>query len=744
MARYEHVIFASEPANSFNEAYPIGCGKLGAMIYGDPKKLKMSLNHDELWSGTSHLGKTAHYDKSAYKEARDLALAGKYKEAETVLETRVDLNNGGAYLPLGELFFELKLENVTHYFRELDLENSAARVSFFEKGAPVTFEFIASYNKNVIAVRMGSETPLDLSISKNVGMSLATIVSDSRITYFGECPTLCERQIRRNCPLNFFSEEKTGIRFASGIDVKTDGSMKIKDGKYEISGAKYLEVFISAETSFKDGKENGKENYKELLSSYLDEAKAASYKEIYVEHFRDVRELYNRVSFSLASESGNENLPTKERIKAFFEGAKDYALISLAYNFSRYLLISTSRVGSRAPNLQGIWNEEADAPWCSNYTTNINTEMNYWGALSAGLAELLAPLEELVERIAEAGREAARDIFSARGVSAHHNSDIFGYAEPGFATCAWSYFPVGFAWLTRELFNKFEYTGDEKYLEKIYPYLKDAVDFFLDTLVFDGEYLILSPGTSAENSYLDEAGNQVSVAKSSTVFASIVRESISNFIKASDVLGKDGESVLRAKEVYPKLLPLRITSDGRIEEWYFGGESKSPTEPEPTHRHISHLYDLYPAKLISRETPELFEAAKESLRVRGDNAMGWSLIWKMCCHARLRNKEGVMHFIKMFFRPVPPEITSAEYGGGVYPNLLCAPPFQIDGNLGFMAAVAEMLVEDSGSEVTPLPALPEELSAGSIRGLKISGNRHVNLEWKDGKVLKFEIIQEKA
>ena len=744
MPRHEHVIYSNEPAKNFNEAYPIGCGKLGAMIYGEPSHLKMSLNHDELWSGASYLGRTALYDKEAFSEARRLALLGKYSDAEELLKTKVDINNGAAYLPLGDLFFDIKLESVSHYFRELDLQNSMARVSFFEKGAPVTIEFLASYPSNVIAVSLSSEIPLDMTVSKKIHLSEATLVSGKRITHFGACPTLCERQIRRNPPLNYFLEEKSGIRFAAGFELDSDGEVEIVNDSYEIRSAKHVTLLFSAETSFKDGFELGEENYKELLSGYLDAARELGYKEIYSSHVRDVRALYNRTSLSFDTASGKENLPTWERIKAFNGGSGDWSLIALAFNYSKYLLIATSREGSQAPNLQGVWNEEFDAPWCSNYTTNINLEMNYWAALPLGLPELLLPLENLTNVISKTGRESARDIFSAGGISAHHNSDIFGYAEPGFVNPEWSYFPVGFAWLVRELYNKYEYTGDEKYLERVYPYLSGAAEFFLDTLVFDGEYLILSPGTSAENTYLDENGKPCTVAKSSTIFASIVREAVTNFIKASEALGKVSELVNRAKEALPKLLPLRITDDGRIEEWYFGGKSKSPVEPEPTHRHISHLYDLYPSKLINVNTPELFSAAKESLRVRGDNAMGWSLIWKLCCNARLRNSEGVMHFIKMFCRPISPENTKAEHGGGVYPNLLCAPPFQIDGNLGFAAAISEMLVGEYCGEILPLPALPKEIKNGKLRGIRVRGQRLVNLEWQDGEITKFEIIDEKA
>jgi alpha-L-fucosidase 2 len=358
------------------------------------------------------------------------------------------------------------------------------------------------------------------------------------------------------------------------------------------------------------------------------------------------------------------------------------------------------------------------------------------------MPDLIEPLESLLRTVRKTGKEVAREIFGAGGFTANHNYDIFGYAQPAYGWPCWSYFPVSAAWLIRELFNKYEYTLDKKYLESVWELLYESAEFFLDMLIFDGEYLILSPGTSPENHYFDAEGNECSVGRSSTMFASIVRETLTNLVSAAQILKKDNDGLVeRAKEAIPKLLPLRITDDGRIEEWYFGGKSIAPKEPEVHHRHISHLYDLYPAKLINPKTPELFAAAKESLRVRGDDATGWSLGWKVNCYARLRDGEGAMRIAKLFMRPVEPTIEQTLYGGGVYPNFFCAhPPFQIDGNFGFTAGICEMLVGELDGEIIPLPALPEELSAGgSVKGLAVRGNKRVDLAWKNGKLTEFKI-----
>ena len=739
MKSTEHIIYSNSAAKLFNEAYPIGNGKLGGMVYGEPKHMRLGLNHDELWAGCSH-DNAKTLDKNDYSEAKRLALIGEYAAAEEILCNKVAIYNAGAYLTLGDLFVDFRDEEVTDYRRELDLRNSVSTVSFKLSGSAVTVKYIASNPDNVLCVRIDTEKEESYVLSPEFSMSSAKIISGNRIISYGECAPLSERQLRKGA---IDVEGRTGIRFVAGFDCKTDGNSRLEGGKLFVENAKSTVAYVSAETSFLDGNEHKKENYKELLVSYLDGAVSKSFDELFEAHVSDVRALYDRVDVSFESENEQyEELPTGERIKNFAEGKQDNALVGLAFNMGRYLLISASRPGSRATTLQGIWNDSMDPPWSSNYTVNINTEMNYWPALACSLPELIDPLEELIRTVyLKTGRDVAKYMFGAEGFAANHNMDVFGYATPAFGWPGWSYFPVSVAWLLRELYNKYEYTLDKDYLERIWRYFEESSRFFLDVLVDDGDYLIMCPGASAENCYLLENGSKCSIARSSTVFGSIIRENLEYTVKIAEILGKDSEVARRASEALPRLLPLRITEDGRIEEWYFGGKSVSPVEPEPTHRHLSHLYDLYPGNKITPDTPELFCAAKESLRVRGDEATGWSLGWKMNCYARLRDGEGVMRLLRMFLRPIEPDNLKNLYGGGVYPNLFCAhPPFQIDGNFGYTAGIAEMLIGYRDGEPVALPAIPKELSSGHAYGIAIKGNKHANLEWKNGKVTKFEII----
>ncbi len=737
MKKSEYILYENTHAEYFTAAYPIGNGHLGGMVYGEPGNMRLGLNHDELWAGYS-ANISCNYDKEWYKEARRLALSGDYLASQEYIESHLARYDSAAYLTLGDLFICYDAPSVTSYRRELNIRESTASVSFKSGDNSVSLEYIASYPKNVIAIRLCSTAPLSFSIEPRLEMIKETQIAGTRVAFFGECAKLCERQKRRGT-LPEDRDEHCGVRFASAVDVRSDGKTSAPDGKIFVEGARESVIYFATETSYKSGIEYGTENYKELCSVYLDAAMALPYAELLSEHKKDVIALFDRVELSLDSNSKASTLPTSERIEAFAGGEPDYELITLEFNMGRYLMIAASRPGSLATTLQGIWNDKMDAPWSSNYTTNINTEMNYWPALPCSLPELIEPLESLIRNISVSGARVARDVFSANGFCSAHNSDGFGFALTSFGKACWSFFPMSSGWLLRELYNKYEYTLDKAYLAGIFELMSGAAEFYLDNLVDDGDYLIFAPGTSPENHFMLD-GKRCAVARSSTIFASIIRECLEHLVEAASILGKETEITERAKAALPRLLPLRITSDGRIEEWYFGGESVSPAEAEIKHRHISHLYDLYPNDKINSETPELFEAARESLRVRGDEASGWSLGWKMNCHARLRDGDAVMRLLKMFLRPVPHTVTDPFYGGGIYSNLFCAhPPFQIDGNYGFAAAIVEMLLLSENGKVVTLPALPKELLSGSIKGVALKGNKHANLEWREGRVTKFEI-----
>ncbi len=735
MKRCEHVLFERKPAVYFTEAYPIGNGKLGGMVYGDPMHMRLGLNHDELWAGYQPKADKM-MDSSIFKEVKRLTVEGKYMEAQRLYEKEISIYDGGGYLTLGDLFIDFPDGEITDYIRTLDVRESIATVSFKLAGIPVTVEYIASNPRGAILVNIKSAEKISYTVTADFEMIQAVTVKGTRVTAFGECDSACERFKRRAKKYPDF-EERSGIRFASAFDICTDGEVELDGEAYSVTATEST-LALSCETTYKDGKEYGKDNYKSLLQGYIDAALSEPYDTVRSEHIKDVTALFDRVSFTLEGVDASD-VPTSERIKNFANGVKDNSLIVLQFNIGRYFLIAASREGSRPTNLQGIWNEHMDAPWCSNYTTNINTEMNYWPALPCAMPELLEPLESQIRILAKTGRAIAKEFYDVEGICASHNSDIFGQAFPAHGWMCWSYFPLSFGWLLRELYNKYEYTLDKDYLESIYEFIYGNAEFILNSLYDDGDYLIMTPGTSAENHYIIN-GEECAVARSSTFFASIAREGIEHFIEASEILEKESELLQRARQALPRMLPLRITDDGRIEEWYFGGESKAPVEAEPTHRHISHLYDLHPACGINPDTPELFAAAKRSLLVRGDEATGWSLGWKINCYARLHDGEGVMRLIRMFLRPVSADTGHHASGGGVYPNLMCAhPPFQIDGNFGYASAICEMLFAQLGDKIIPAPAIPKELATGEMRGVMLRKNRRADIAWKNGEVTEFKV-----
>ena len=739
MKIWEHRLYEREEATLFSEAYPIGNGKLGAMVYGGTGGMRFGLNHDELWAGYSVENSYKEYDKESFKKVEQLALEGKYLEAEKLYTEKFARHDGGAYLTLGDVYIKMPEGDVSEYIRELNLRDSLASVRYKLSGKKVEVRTFASYPKGVLIINVKTEQKCDYELLFDIEMTNAAVVKGGRVSFFGQCPKLCQRQLDRG-DRYFDLEEREGIRFSAVFEAKSDGDVSASEEKLMISGATDTTFFFTCETSYKEGSENGESEYKELAQKYIDGAVKYGFEELYREHTEDVHNLYDRVDFSLETPYSFD-APTHERIQSFFTDKPDYSLIVTEYNLGRYLLIAGSREGSRAANLQGIWNEEMNAPWCSNFTTNINTEMNYWPCVHAGLFELIEPLESLCRVLTEKGKVAAENIYGYKGACASHNADIFGYCAPAAGQARWSFFPVSLGWLLREIYNKYLYTLDRDYLESVYGMIYSAAEYMIDALKDDGEYLFITPGASAENVYY-LGDKQAAFARSSTLFMSIVRETVSNFIEASETLGKSSDLLTRAKAAFPRLLPLRITDDGRIEEWYFGGKSVAPKEVEVHHRHISHLYDLYPSNVINKKNKPLFDAARETLRVRGDEATGWSLGWKINCYARLHDSEGVMRLIRMFLRPVEPDRVKTMSGGGVYPNLLCAhPPFQIDGNFGFAAAIPEMLISDDGEELNPLHALPHELANGHFKGLHIKGGRVVDMEWKDGKITEFNVYK---
>ena len=729
----ENLLFENTPASCFSEAYPIGNGHIGGMVYMDPASLRIGLNHDELWTGMA-TDAAQGFTKDSYLEAQRLALLGEYKKASELLSSAYSKYDASAYLPLGDLTVELPSGRVGDYERSLRLESALAEGEMVIGNLEAKASAFCSFPRGVLVYRIELSSPTSAKIRLSSPIADRYSHRGEVILLRGACPVLSKRNVdRKSAPPE--AEGGRTVCFGAVLGVKTDGKTTLFADGYQLEGATFIELVFSAETSYLFGDARGKDGYEDVALGRVEQALAMDFDELLSEHIADHRRYYDRVELHFDGPD-RSRIPTSARIEAFNAECDDPSMLALAFNFGRYLMIAGSRSGSRALNLQGIWNDLIDAPWNSNYTTNINTQMNYWPACPSGLTDMLDPLLDLVKLVAKKGRELARNMFGARGIAAGHNADIFGYALPASGLTRWSFFPLSVGWLMHELFDKYLYTRDGAYLEEIYPLLEGVAQFCLDTLIDDGDYLIFCPATSAENAF----GDGCQVARSTEFFAAIIREALGNYLEASLVLGKSSPDVEKAKAALPRLLPPRITSDGRIEEWYLGKDADPPFEPEPTHRHISHLYGIYPGSSIE-STPELRSAVEKTLEIRGDVSTGWSLGWKMCVRSRLGDPEGVMRLLGYYFRPVPAG-ASLNYkdGGGVYSNLFCAhPPFQIDGNFAITRAVFEMLSDSKGNPESYLRGLPACFGSGYIKGMYLEDGKRLDLDFKDGKITRSRL-----
>lgn len=743
MRNSEYILFEKSPAANFNEAYPIGNGHLGGMVYGDFPKMRLGLNHDELWTG-DRPDSYETFDKEDFIKARELTMEGKYFEASDIISKKLGRYDAACYLTLGDLYIDFEDGEISDYRRDLDLRRSEANVRFLRNGKEIKVSYIVSYPDKAIFARIETEETLDFTVSTSIPLETGRVCENGQIVVFGECPIASVRQ-ENNKSLPPCLEGKKGVAFAAAMSALSDGRVAIDTDGIKVNGATHTTVVFTAVTSYENGYAHGKNNYSAMAREALSGACTTEYADVLSRHLEDVTRYFDRVSISFG-DGDRSDIPTSKRIDTFEDenGKIDCDLLTLVFNFGRYLSIASSREGSTPPNLQGIWNDLMDPPWCGNYTTNINLQMNYWHALACNLPELFEPLEHHMRIAAENGEKCAQYIYGAGGFTVHHNSDIFGAAAPAFGHTNWLFFPLAGAWTVGELYRKYEYTLDREYLSSIYPLIEGNARFVLDMLYDDGDYLIVAPATSPENKYKMN-GHGCAVARGTTMFGALTRESLDNFINASDTLGVSGELVERAKEVLPRLLPILVSDDGRIEEWYFGMEKPEYSEYDSTHRHTSHLYDLYPARNIA-DDEVLSAAAKKSLDVRGEVGTGWGLAWKACFRARLGDSEAVMRLLRQYLYHVPSEHriagpnSAGVWSGGVYSNLFSScPPMQIDGSFGITAAICEMLVGEKNGEPYPLPALPKEIKSGSVRGLRIRGNRRVDIDFEDGQVTSFKV-----